>query len=195
MDLLGSVMGNFSDDIVASVAKQAGVDPQMAASVLEKMAPAMTGAMAKNSQSESGARELDKALERNNGDILDKPESVSQDMGSKILGHVFGANKDSLAQEVSSQVGTDSGTAAKVMEMFAPMVLGSFGKEKTKQGIDVNDLSGILGGAVKNMDSNSGMMALAMKYADLDGDGSVIDDVPKLLGFMAMAKKFLGMGK
>jgi len=35
---------------------------------------------------------------------------------------------------------------------------------------------------------------MIMGLLDLDNDGKVIDDIPKLLGYLKIAQKFLGLG-
>ncbi len=193
-NLLQGMIGNFSDDIVEKVAREVGVDPKTAQTVLNKMTPAMTGAMAKNAKTPEGAGKLANALNKHDGSIFDNLDSVmggdlEQD-GAKILGYVFGDKTQDVEQVIERETGGDKDSTMKMMSTFAPLILGALGKEKQAVGMDSETLSTMLGGAAKMM-SKDGKNSGIMSMLDLDNDGSVIDDVPKILGFLGMAKKFL----
>ena len=190
-------MGNFTDDIVGQVAKQAGVDPKLAQMVLEKMAPAMTGAMAKNTQTQEGAEKLSDALDKDHdgsvfGDLGSLLGGSGMDKGAKILGHVFGSKTSDVEEAMAKEVGSDKETTTKMMAMLAPLVLGALGKEKKASGMDASTLAGMLGGATKAMSNDGSSKSLLMSVLDFDKDGSVIDDLPKALGMLAMVKNFFG---
>ncbi len=196
-NLLQGMMGNFSDEIVGAVAKQAGVNPEMAQMVLEKMAPAMTGAMAKNAETKEGAQSLADALDsKHDGSIFGNLGSMmggglEQD-GAKILGHVFGNKTEQVEQVLEQETGADKASTMKMMTTFAPLILGALGQQKKSQGLDVGSLAGMLGGAASAMSGDKSKSSLLRTVMDLDRDGKIIDDIPKVLGFLGIAKKFFG---
>lgn len=189
--LLKGLGSNISDSVIEKLASSAGVDSGTAKSVLDKAIPAMTGALAKNTSTDDGAKSLADALDKDHdGGILSHVEDVvsgeGMETGTKILGHVFGGSLDSVTEEISSETGSDTGSTAKILAMAAPLVLGTLGKAKNESGMD----SGMLASALK-MASGSGNSGI-MGMLDLDKDGSVVDDLPKIIGFFGIIKKFLG---
>lgn len=195
--LLQGMMGSFSEDIIKKVSEQAGVDPTMAKQVLEKMTPAITGALAKNTHTEGGAEKLAEILDtKHDGSVLSNPESLNQQEletdGSKILGHIFGDQTTEIEKELESQTGADEGTTKKMMATFAPLVLGALGQQKKELGLDTAGLSSVLDIAT-TMFSQEGSKADVLKnMMDLDKDGQVVDDLPKLIGYLGIAKNFFG---
>lgn len=94
--------------------------------------------------------------------------------GMAILGHVFGGSQPRAATGVAKAAGIDSGTAAQLMAMLAPLLMGALGKQTQQRGLDAGDLAGILGQDVSRMSGGqaSPMQALG-NVLDKDGDGDV----------------------
>ncbi len=187
--LLKGLGANISEEMIGKLATSAGVNADTAKSVLGKAIPAMTGALAKNASTEEGAKSLSDALDKkHDGSILENIQDIASGEGEgvKILGHVFGSSTDSVADEISKETGADSGATSKILAMTAPLVLGTLGKAKSESGMDANMLASAL--KMVSGSGNSGVMGML----DLDKDGSVIDDLPKIMGFFGIIKKFLG---
>jgi len=96
--------------------------------------------------------------------------------GAGILGHVFGGKEQNVAKAVGSKSGMDMGTAMKLLQMAAPIVMGYLGKQSRQQNVSdgsgiENLLGGLLGGGAQKEQS------LVTQILDADGDGSVIDDI------------------
>ena len=157
---LGGMLGGLLGD--------QATDPDTAAKT-EKAASlgleAMLGGLARNAESKRGARSIAKALEKHDGSVLDDiPGALGSANnaadGEKIVGHVFGDNKEQVVQSLASQSGLDLGSVAKLLPMLAPLVMGMVGKKNggggagglagmlggASGGIDLGDLVGMLGG-------------------------------------------------
>jgi len=196
-NVLQGMMGNFSQEVIEKVAKEAGVDAKTASKILEQMAPAMAGALGKQAETEEGAQTINDVLSKHDGSVFKDLESASakdlEEDGSKILGHVFGSKTEQVEQVLEKEAGTDKSSTMKMMSTFAPLILGSLGKQKSESGLDLGSLAGMLGGGQTSTGASKGNMIMGL--LDLDNDGNVMDDVPKLLGYLKIAQKFLGGGK
>jgi len=126
---------------------------------------ALIGGLAKNAESKKGARSLERALQRHDGSVLDDlPSSLGSSAnaadGEKIVGHVFGKNKDAVVQSLAGKSGMDAGSIGKLLPMLAPVVMGMLAKKGGGSkggglagmlggeagGFDLGDLAGVLGG-------------------------------------------------
>ncbi len=70
--------------------------------------------------------------------------------------------------------------------MLAPILMGTLGKAKREQGLDVAGLVSFLSGSVSAQSQKDPSMNLITSFLDRDGDGSIIDDVANI------GMKFLG---
>lgn len=96
------------------------------------------------------------------------------DNGVAILGHVFGQAQPRAAAGVARASGLDTGAAAKLMAMLAPMLMGTLGQATQKQGLDAGGLSDLLGQVTRGFGGQSGGVPKAVgSLLDSDGDGDV----------------------
>ena len=96
------------------------------------------------------------------------------DNGAAILGHVFGQAQPRAAAGVARASGLDSGAAAKLMAMLAPMLMGTLGQATQKQGLDAGGLSDLLGQVTRGLGGQGGGVPKAVgSLLDSDGDGDV----------------------
>ncbi len=110
--------------------------------------------------------------------------------GMAILGHVFGGSQPRAATGVARASGMDTGNAAQLMAMLAPLLMGALGKQAKQGGLDAGGLAGILGQDVSRMSGGqaSPMQSMLGNVLDKDGDGDV--DAADLL---AHGASMLGM--
>lgn len=101
--------------------------------------------------------------------------------GMAILGHVFGQQQPRAAQGVAQVAGMDPGTAAKLMAMLAPMLMGVLGQATKQGGLDAGGLAGLLGQETRGLSGgrSGGVQQLVSGLLDKDGDGKV--DASELL--------------
>ena len=152
--------------------------------------------MKNNAATPQGAEGLIGALSnKHDGSLLDNLSGLLGDSsiladGEGILGHVFGGKQQHVAHAVGAKSGIDAGSAAKLLQMAAPVIMAYLGKQKRDNNVNDGDgignlLGGLLGSGAQKEQS------LITKILDANGDGSVIDD---LLGMATGAKKKGGLG-
>jgi hypothetical protein len=97
------------------------------------------------------------------------------DNGAAILGHVFGQQQPRAAAGVARASGLDSATAASLMAMLAPMLMGTLGQATQRQGLDAGGLSDLLGNLTRGFGSGQagGLQQMLGGVLDRDGDGDV----------------------
>lgn len=95
--------------------------------------------------------------------------------GMAILGHVFGQQQPRAAQGVAQVAGMDPATAAKLMAMLAPMLMGVLGQATKQGGLDAGGLAGLLGQETQALSGGRGgaVQQLVSGLLDKDGDGKV----------------------
>ena len=153
--MLGGLLGGDADaETAAKTEKAAGLGME-----------ALLSGLAKNAESKNGAKSLAKALQKHDGSVLDDiPNALGSASnaadGEKIVGHVFGDNKEQVVQSLASKSGLDLGSVTKLLPMLAPLVMGMIGKKgggksagalggmlgQEAGGFDLGDLMGMLGG-------------------------------------------------
>lgn len=113
--------------------------------------------LARNAADPAGAQALFETLDRHDGSALDDPaarltsaESAAE--GQKILGHVFGGERDAVVSNLAGKTGLDAGSVAKLLPALAPIVLGLLGRKKSGGGLDVAGLAGMLKGESAGFD-------------------------------------------
>ena len=104
---------------------------------------------------------------------VDEPETLgmdsTRDEGNSILEHILGnkENSRSMANQASANTGIDASILKKMLPVLASVAMGALSKNSSAQSSAAPSLDGLA------------------SFIDLDGDGSVADD---LLDF---AKKLL----
>jgi hypothetical protein len=144
-DLLGGALGG---DAMAKIAAKLGTDEAGAQKAVSAALPALLGKMKANADDPEKGAALAAALQKHDGSALDgglsdDDETIGQ--GTKIVGHVFGADADAAQDEVAKTAGIDKGQAAGLLGMLAPMVMGAMGKSGGAAA-GPQGLSGMLGG-------------------------------------------------
>ncbi|MGB4903787.1 MAG: DUF937 domain-containing protein, partial [Saprospiraceae bacterium] len=87
-----------------------------------------------------------------------------------------------VVEGLSKSTGMDTSSIGMMLIKLAPVVMGALGKVKSQQGLDQNGLSDLLQGTVSDNSDQNPLLAMAGRFLDKDGDGSVMDD----LGNMGM---------
>lgn len=158
-DILGSALGG---DAISKIASQLGVDQSVAQAGVAAALPTLLGRLKENADAPEGATALAGAVERDHdGAVLDDMNGFLgggflNGPGAKILGKVFGADQPSAEEQVAKSSGLDLGSAAKLLAMLAPIILGALGKQgKNSGGLQAALLPSILGGLLGG-GSNSG---------------------------------------
>ena len=115
-----------------------GVDEATAEQATRQAIPALLGGMQANAEDPAGAGSLAGALGDHPSDLIDDGvdlDQVDTDDGEKIVGNVFGANQDQVAQTLGGNLGGQGGGLIKqLLPILAPIVLAYLSKRLMGQG-------------------------------------------------------------
>lgn len=162
----------LKDQAIKAISKKTGLDEKTASTMAAKALPMILGQLKNNASDPAKAESLEKAVEKNDGSLLDNFDNIDLKDGAKILGHVFG-NKQA---EVEKEIGNPD-----ILSALAPMVMGSLGKANADSGESAGSLL-----------SNPALQGLAAKFLDQDGDGDVDKSDAIKFGINFIKKKFFG---
>ena len=170
LDLLGKVGGTQS---LGKLAGNLGLDSAKTSALVSALAPALMGAVQKQTTSENGLSSFKNALKSgkhqqylNDPESISSPESIAD--GNNILGHLLGSKDTSrkVAAQAAESTGIDVGLIKKALPLLAGLTMGAVSKSRDSG----NSLSGSIG------DLLGGFMG--------KNDGLGVDDV------LDLAKKF-----
>lgn len=184
-DLLGQQQGS---EAVNQISQQVGASPTVTNMAIQMALPMIMNSLANNAQQPQGAENLNNALQKHDGGILDNlggflggGNQTSSSDGLGILGHIFGGNQGAVAQQVSQKSGMDISQVATLLITLAPIVMGFLGRKKQEQNLDANGLQNMLGQQQQTMQaSGNPMMDMVSGYLDKDKDGSSMDDLASM---------------
>jgi hypothetical protein len=100
--------------------------------------------------------------------------------GEGIINHLLGKRQLEAAQLVSQSSGLNIFKSGVLMQLIAPVIMGVVGQTTKSSGLDLGGLASILlGGGKSNQSSSqsSGAGSVFTKLLDMDGDGSMMDDL------------------
>lgn len=193
MDLLGSVL---DQNTVKQMAGQLGAPEDKVQDAIGMALPALLQGLNCNAANPQGAEALASALQRNHdGSVLDNLggflNNFQQGPGAGILKHVLGGQQEVVQQGIGKASGLDAGAIANLLQMLAPLVMGSLGRATQAQGAGsggglgnlVNVLPGLLGSATTQVQQQQPQASnLVGMLLDQNKDGNVVDDVMRMLG-------------
>ena len=135
MEQLLNALGGKNGAPLQQLASQFGISGDQVESAVGKLAPALTGALGKNTAKPDGMSSLAKALgSGNHARYVDEPSSLAdpatRDDGNAILGHLLGSKDESrrVAGDAAKETGLDAGMLKQMLPLVATMVMGSLGK-------------------------------------------------------------------
>ena len=132
---------------IDQLAAQLGADPEEVKRASRQSVGALVGGMQANAQDPGGAASLTEALGQHSGDALDGLTDVGRidtDDGDKIVGHVFGDQRDAVVSQLGGTGG--GGLFAKLLPMLAPLVMGWLAKSMSGGGAREPAAGGDAGG-------------------------------------------------
>ena len=186
MNILESLIGSQSANVVSELARQLGVNESQASAAAGQLIPALTRGIKNNASTDGGLSSLINALQKgNHHNYLDNTSMLGQNStiqeGNSILGHIFG-NKDvsrNVANYGAQQAGLSSSLMKKALPVLAPLVLSALSKGLLGKGKS----GGVFSGTSNNSDIfSSGVAAnkqrgMLESFLDADKDGSMWDDL------------------
>jgi hypothetical protein len=189
--LIETIASQLTPQTISTIAGQLGVDPGTAQQSIGLAVPLLVSALARNTQSKTGAKSLSKALKKDHdGSILaDLPAAIAgyqTGEGDGILRHVLGANRPVVEQTLQRGTNVDAG---QLLVMLAPIVMGVLGQMQQKQNLSPTALSKTLITEQQQIGStNSDLMGAVTRLLDANSDGSMVDDVIGILGRLTSQK-------
>ncbi len=194
MDITSLLQGSMGAALIDGAAKKLGVNSGAARTAIAIGLPLMIAALRKNSQNKENANGILGAINsKHDGGILDNitdlfSNNEHENDGNKILGHIFGNDKNNISSMLSEKSGLSLGQSAGLLSMLAPVVMGMVGKKAKSENTEADGLSGLLGslitGGSQEKEAND-FSSILDSFLDKDGDGSM-DDIAE------MGSKFLG---
>lgn len=167
-DLLNSLGGNQTTEKIGS---SLNIDPNIIQQAIPIIAPMILGGLKRQSENNGGQERVDHILNKyGNPDVLNDVDGMINDNLKKDnfdsnLGGLLGNSGSQITDVLTKKFNLDSGTAAKIIPLVAPLILGYLTKSR-----DTNP---------------QGSQGFA-SFLDQNGDGSVVDDV---IGFFSNQKQ------
>ena len=171
-----------------AIAQRLGISEATAQRAVQVAVPLIVAALARNAARPEGAQELHEAVTTDHdGSIFDNlsghlgdPQAAN---GAGILGHVFGGQQGAIQNTVAQAAGLDQNTAGNILEMVAPLVMGAVGQTQRQNDLDPGGLSDFLGAQQQQTEAAApGLSGALNSILDSNRDGSVTDDVGRILG-------------
>ena len=184
------ILSNQMDDpcVAEQLGETVGAGSNQVQQLMQLGLPALLEALNRNAGTPEGARSLARALEQHQDDPMDDVTAFLRNAdtndGAKILQHIFGNRNEQVQYNLSRQTGLDIGQVVALLARFAPLLLGLLGRQKKDRNLDefwIPDLTSSINSDFGRSE-RGGLMDLAAKILDADGDGNIMDDLGKILG-------------
>ncbi|MBK9334590.1 MAG: DUF937 domain-containing protein [Ignavibacteria bacterium] len=162
-DILNGLLGNLTGgDTPEKIGSALNIDPNIIKQAIPVLAPMILGGLKKQSETMGGQERVDHILNKY-GDpgVLDNVDSFVEEKSKQEsfdanLGGLLGNSGTQVTDVLTKNFNLDGSTAAKLIPMLAPLILGYLTKSR--------DTSG---------EGSAGFAS----FLDQNGDGSIIDDV------------------
>ena len=167
MESIGDMLrSKLSDRELETLGRKLEADSEQTGRAIDVALPELLQQLQRNASSRQGLESLERAIDRDHdGSILDRLpdqlENPNEQDGEGILRHVFGNDKDAVAQRLGASSGISAGNMSKLLVTLAPLLLGMLGKMKGGQGGGLGD---ILGGGGKKAGCLGMLMPLLGKF-------------------------------
>ena len=171
-----------------AIAQRLGISEATAQRAVQIAFPLILAALARIAARPEGAQELHQAVTNDHdGSIFDNLSGFLGDPqaanGAGILGHVFGEQQGAIQDTVAQAAGLDQNTAVNILEMVAPLVMGAVGQTQRQNDLDPGGLSDFLNTQQQQTEEAApGLSGALNSILDSNRDGSVTDDVGRILG-------------
>lgn len=191
MDLLNLLKGHFGPVVAEKVGALLGLDKALVAKVLDQGLPAMLGGLGHKLQSATGATDIESAVRH-----LNLPDSIDgmagaadtsgyREMGSGLLGTLFGSNLNGVVERFGKEFGLGASGITGILGAAAPLLMGLIKKEAAG-----GNIAGFLDGHKAEL---AGLMPFGLgdlyKGNELPAIGiaSKLEDAPDVEGLGAAA--------
>lgn len=178
-DFLNDLLGNLGEDTGQKIGDKLGIDPKIINQAIPIIAPMILGGLKNQSVNNGGQERVDHILNKY-GDpgILDNIDGHVEGMSKQEnfdsnLGGLLGNSGEQVTDVLTKNFNLDSGTAAKIIPMVAPLIMGYLTKSRNE-----------------HPEGSSGFAS----FLDQNGDGSIVDDVVGFFSGQQQTKQGSGGG-
>lgn len=197
MSLITSmIQQTLAKGAIDQLSKKLGVSNSVTQMVVSAGLPLIMKAMSKNTKEPQGAESLFKAVsdDRHSGSILDSIGDLISNpdagQGPGILKHLLGGQQENVYSGLSKGTGMPASGVNEIFKVLAPMVMGSLGKQKRDEGLDLSSLVGRVQETEVEFEKEAPQeMGFIGKLLDKDGDGRIDDDL-KNIGMSVLGSLF-----
>ena len=106
---------------VGDIAKQLGIDEDVAKAAVKQVLPGLVGGLAANANDAKGQETLTNVLKHHNKGIAKSVKDVDTEDGEKIVRNVFGPNTDQVATKLAG-ASTKSDVTGDIIKQVLPIV-------------------------------------------------------------------------
>ena len=106
---------------VDDIARQLGVDEDVAKAAVKQVLPGLVGGLAANANDAKGQETLTNVLKHHNKGIAKSVKDIDTDDGEKIVRNVFGPNTDKVATKLAG-ASTKSDVTGDLIKQILPIV-------------------------------------------------------------------------
>ena len=155
-------MKSMGPEVSRQMAKSLGFSKKSAAQIIPQIAPLILGGLQKQKTNNGGEKRVDHILNKyGSANVLNDigglfSQKAHDSKADPQLGGLLGKSGVQATSMLQNKFGIDAGTAAKIIPMLAPVVLGFLTKKRDAEGLGSSGIASLL---------------------DQDGDGSILDDV------------------
>jgi len=193
-NLMNEVFRHLNDDVIVQLSKQLGAqDPNQVKRAAQGISELLLNAIANNANDSQNGGGLFGAIKKDHdGGILgnlmnvlggqQQVQNPSTMNGAGIINHLLGKRQLEAAQVIQQMSGLDIFKSGVLMQLIAPVIMGVVGQKQKSNGLDLGGLAKILTGGVQQQqqqgNGQGGQMGGVLgKLLDMDGDGSMMDDL------------------
>jgi hypothetical protein len=180
MNMLDAILSAQNGAAVRQIGSQFGLGDDQTTSALGALVPALAAGFQRNAQSPGGLDSLIAALSSGgHAKYVDNPATLSDPAtvadGNGILGHVFGSKEVSrqVAGQAAASTGINPDILKRMLPVVASMMMGTLARQPAAP---VGAPAAMPGGAT------GGLLGMLGATLDQNRDGSIVDDVTRLLG-------------
>ena len=154
MNLLSLLLSSMlSSSSVDSLSGKTGLSSKQVSKLVALAIPILLKAMTSNASSSSGASSLLGALMQHNNkkSFADQIKEADTDDGSRIIGHILGADQNQVVSQLAGQSGVDTDQVNALLSALAPALLSGVSAASQSQAdnggaADLSSMLSLFGG-------------------------------------------------
>lgn len=154
-NLIEKITGYLTPDVISKASAYLHESPASTSKALSGAVPALLGGVASLASSPTGATQLSALLSSGNhdGSILNNLSNLfgggtgtaaALQQGQGLLSTLFGDKVDAVTSTIAGHSGMGKSSAASLMALAAPLVMGVIGRLRSTQGLNPTGLANLL---------------------------------------------------